>query len=330
MARFTTVGREIRGGYEWLTTRHRYLGRRGSPIRPASLLKQVLGFTQRPSEEEGLVRLATIRTPHGTQATRLEGEDLVLLRSHDVGALLAEPDRDRASHDETGESVPLATAQFATLVTRPTKTLWVGLNYRDHLLETGTPLPTYPTLFSKFTEALIGAHDDIVLPIVSDQVDWEVELCVVIGRVARHVPAANALSVIAGYTVANDISVRDYQLRTHNSTQGKTFEDTTPVGPFLVTGDELGDALDLEVGCEVDGELLQHDRTSELVFSSAELVSYCSDIVTLKPGDLISTGTPGGVGFTRQPPRFLRPGQVVRTFIEGLGECRNICANEAG
>jgi acylpyruvate hydrolase len=153
---------------------------------------------------------------------------------------------------------------------------------------------------------------------------------VVIGRAARHVRATEALSVIAGYTVANDISVRDYQLRTHNSTQGKTFEQTTPVGPFLVTGDEVDDALDLAVGCEVDGELVQHDRTSELVFSSAELVSYCSDIVTLKPGDLISTGTPGGVGFTRQPPRYLSPGQVVRTFIEGLGECRNICRKEAG
>jgi acylpyruvate hydrolase len=276
------------------------------------------------------VRLATIRTASGTRAARLEGEELVLLRADDVGALLAEPDRVRATNDETGESVPLASAEFATLVPQPTKTLWVGLNYRDHLVETGTPLPTYPTLFSKFTEALIGAHDDIVLPSVSDEVDWEVELCVVIGRAARHVRATEALSVIAGYTVANDISVRDYQLRTHNSTQGKTFERTTPVGPFLVTGDEVDDALDLEVGCEVDGELVQHDRTSELVFSSAELVSYCSDIVTLKPGDLISTGTPGGVGFTRQPPRFLNPGQVVRTFIEGLGECRNACTKEAG
>jgi acylpyruvate hydrolase len=276
------------------------------------------------------VRLATIRTAGGTRAARLEGEELVLLRANDVGALLAEPDRVRATNDETGESVQLAGAEFATLVTQPTKTLWVGLNYRDHLVETGTPLPTYPTLFSKFTEALIGAHDDIILPRVSDEVDWEVELCVVIGRAARHVSATEALSVIAGYTVANDISVRDYQLRTHNSTQGKTFEHTTPVGPFLVTGDEVDDALDLQVGCEVDGELVQHDRTSELVFSSAELVSYCSDIVTLKPGDLISTGTPGGVGFTRQPPRFLTPGQVVRTFIEGLGECRNACTKEAG
>jgi acylpyruvate hydrolase len=276
------------------------------------------------------VRLATIRTAGGTHAARLAGEELVLLRADDVGALLTEPDRVRATNDETGESVPLAGAEFATLVTLPTKTLWVGLNYRDHLVETGTPLPTYPTLFSKFTEALIGAHDDIILPSVSDEVDWEVELCVVIGRAARHVSATEALSVIAGYTVANDISVRDYQLRTHNSTQGKTFEHTTPVGPFLVTGDEVDDALDLEVGCEVDGELVQHDRTSELVFSSAELVSYCSDIVTLKPGDLISTGTPGGVGFTRQPPRFLNPGQVVRTFIEGLGECRNACTKETG
>jgi acylpyruvate hydrolase len=274
------------------------------------------------------MRLATIRTAGGTRAARLEGEELVLLRAEDVGALLADPDRDRAANDETGESLPLGGAQFATLVSRPTKTLWVGLNYRDHLVETGTPLPTYPTLFSKFTEALIGANDDIVLPSVSDEVDWEVELCVVIGRAARHVSPSEALSVIAGYTIANDISVRDYQLRTHNSTQGKTFEHTTPVGPFLVTGDEVDDALDLEVGCEVDGELVQQDRTSELVFGSCELVSYCSDIVTLKPGDLISTGTPGGVGFTRRPPRFLKPGQVVRTYIEGLGECRNACTKE--
>jgi acylpyruvate hydrolase len=252
-----------------------------------------------------------------------------LLRADDVGALLAKPDRGRAAHDETGESVALAGAQFATLVTQPTKTLWVGLNYRDHLLETGTPLPSYPTLFSKFTEALIGANDDIVLPRVSDQVDWEVELCVVIGRAVRHVDVSEALTAIAGYTVANDISVRDYQLRTHNSTQGKTFEHTTPVGPFLVTGDEVDDALDLEVGCEIDGERVQLDRTSELVFGCAELVSYCSDIVTLKPGDLISTGTPGGVGFTRRPPYFLEPGQVVRTFIEDLGECRNVCREEA-
>ena len=154
----------------------------------------------------------------------------------------------------------------------------------------------------------------------------------VIGRVARHVPTSGGpLGDRRRHRGGTTISVRDHQLRTHNSTQGKTFEETTPVGPFLVTGDEVGDALDLEVGCEVDGELVQHDRTHERFVSAQRSPPsrYCSDIVTLKPGDLISTGTPGGVGFTRQPPRFLKPGQVVRTFIEGLGECRNVCANEA-
>jgi acylpyruvate hydrolase len=274
------------------------------------------------------MRFATVRTASGTSAARLDGDDLVLLNSSDVGALLAEGDLDRAGHDEAGSSIKVADADFATLVTRPSKVFCVGLNYRSHILETGNTLPDYPTLFAKFTAALIGAHDDIILPSVSQRADWEVEICVVIGSPLRHASPEEAQVGIAGYTVLNDISIRDYQRRTSQWLQGKTFEHTTPVGPYLVTGDEIGDGLDLEVRCEVDGEVMQLDRTSELVFGALDVVTYCSDVLTLQPGDLLSLGTTGGVGDARDPKVSLKAGQVVRTVIEGIGECVNTCVDE--
>ena len=275
------------------------------------------------------MRLATLRTPTGTRAARAEGDDLVVLNSTDVGALLASPDLERASHDETGAHINAADADFAPLVPNPSKIFCVGLNYRSHILETGATLPDFPTLFAKFSGALIGAHDNIVLPSVSDRADWEVEICVVIGKPLRHASPEEAHEGIAGYTVLNDISIRDYQRRTQQWLQGKTFERSTPVGPYLVTGDECGDGLDLEVRCEVDGEVMQLDRTSELVFSALDVVTYCSDIITLQPGDLLSLGTTGGVGNARNPQVFLKAGQTVRTSIEHIGECVNVCVDEA-
>jgi len=204
----------------------------------------------------------------------------------------------------------------------------VGLNYAKHILEMGRELPDHPTLFAKYPSALIGARDDIVLPRVSVQTDWEVELGVVIGAPARHVSAEDAAQAIAGYTVVNDVSVRDFQNRTLQWLQGKTFESTTPVGPALVTLDEVDDARSLEVTCEVDGELMQKALTSDLVFPPAALISYMSQIFTLVPGDVIATGTPGGVGAARNPPRFLVDGSVVVTRVEGVGECRNVCRAE--
>lgn len=274
------------------------------------------------------MRLATIQTQARTQAVRVEGDELVLLRAADVGEVLAAADRDRAANDETGDSVPIWSADFAPLVPHPGKIFCVGLNYRSHILEGGFEVPAFPTLFAKFEETLIGARDDIVLPAVSKMVDWEVELAAVIGEPLRHVGIEEARRGIAGYTIANDISARDYQTRTSQLLQGKTFESTTPVGPFLVTGDEIDDAVDLEIMCQVDGQCMQHDRTSELVFSGPHVTSYISEIITLQPGDLILLGTTGGVGFARNPPEFLKPGQVVRCAIEGLGECLNRCRAE--
>jgi len=272
------------------------------------------------------MRVLTIRTGVGTRAARIEGDAAVELPYDDVGALLASGD------DWAGANGPhhaVDRLDIAPLVVNPSKVICLGLNYRAHIEEMGHDLPAHPTLFAKFARALTGARDAIPLPAGATQVDWEAELAFVIGRVTRNARPDEAAAAIAGFTVLNDISMRDWQWRTSEWLQGKTFERSTPVGPVLVTPDEVGGvAPDLVVTCEVDGELMQEARTSDLLFGPAAIVSYVSSIVTLDPGDLISTGTPGGVGAGRLPPTFLRPGQVVRTAITGIGELVNECVPE--
>jgi acylpyruvate hydrolase len=273
------------------------------------------------------VQLATVRTASGRRAARVVGDELVLLPHEDVGVLLADPAwRDVAA--DGGERIALADADFAPLVPAPEKIVCIGLNYRKHAEEAGLPIPEYPILFAKFARALIGARDPIVLPRASSKVDWEAELAVVIGREARRVSAADAPDVIAGYTVANDISMRDWQRRTPQWLQGKTFEASTPLGPTLVTLDELDDPGDVRLGCQVDGEVMQDSTTGDLIFGVNELVAYVSEIITLAPGDVLLTGTPSGVGGARKPPVFLAPGQTVRTLVDGVGELVNVCVGE--
>jgi len=275
------------------------------------------------------MRLVTIRTANGTRAGRVDGDQVIELEAPDVGSLLSGPDWRRVAASGTGPAQPLADADLATLVPRPSKVICLGLNYASHIREMGGELPKYPTLFSKFAGTLIGARDPILLPRASEQVDFEVELGVVIGRPARHVNGDEAVAAIGGYTVINDVSVRDYQNHTSQWLAGKTFERTTPVGPALVTLDELpGGGADLAVRCEVDGQVMQDSRTSDLLFGPSEIIAYVSEIITLEPGDLIATGTPAGVGAARTPPVWLRPGQVVRTVVEGVGECLNRCLPE--
>ena len=273
------------------------------------------------------MKLATIRDGDRTRAVRIEGSAAVELDATDVGAVLREEGwRDRAAR-ATGPTRPLDGVDYAPLVPNPDKIICVGLNYRAHIDETGRDVPEFPTLFAKYRGALIGAHDDIVLPAVSDAADWEVELAVIVGERIRHVDEAGAERAIAGYSVLNDVSVRDYQNRTLQWLQGKTFERSTPLGPWLVTPDE-SPGPSREIACEVDGELVQKSDTADLVFGPAALISYLSSIITLEPGDVIATGTPSGVGMARTPPRYLRDGEVVVTRIAGLGECRNVCRKE--
>lgn len=271
------------------------------------------------------MRLATIRIDGATRAARVDGDHAELLAAPDVGALLADSDWPAVTG---GPRLPVADLDLAPVVPRPSQIFCVGLNYRAHIVEMGREIPTTPTLFAKFPAGLIGARDPLVLPSVSDRVDWEVELAVVVGRPLRRATPAEAAAAIAGYTILNDVSMRDWQAHSTQWLPGKAFEASTPVGPWLTTADELGNAPDLELRCEVDGEAMQRARTGDLVFGPAETLAYISQFTTLRPGDLIATGTPGGVGNARDPKVFLRPGQVLRTSIEGLGECVNECVKE--
>ena len=262
-------------------------------------------------------------------AARLDGDTLTPLDAPDVGALLAAEGGPAGVSARAGAApVLVAEADFAPVVPSPSKVICVGLNYRTHIQETGRKLPEYPTLFAKFADTLMGPHDDLAIPAVSERVDWEAELGVIVGRPVHRASAAEAAQAIAGYTVCNDVSMRDFQRRTLQWLAGKMFEHSTPAGPYLVTPDEVGDAADLEIGCSVDGEVMQLARTSDLLFGPADIMSYVSQIITLRPGDLLLTGTTGGVGDARKPPVYLRPGQVVRTWVEGLGECVNRCVAE--
>jgi len=273
------------------------------------------------------MKLATIRLPDGrTAAVRVDGDTLVHLGATDVGALLAQPDwRARSAAVSHTSTYAAADATFATLVPAPSKVVCVGLNYKTHIQEMGRDLPEYPTLFAKFADCLIGATDDIVRPAETEEFDWEVELAVVIGATVRRATVEQAEAAIAGFTVLNDITCRDWQFRTREWLQGKNWDSTTPVGPHLVTPDELpgGVRPALAVRCEIDGEVVQNDNTADLLFDPVALVQYVSTMVRLNPGDLIATGTPGGVGHARKPARYLCGGELVVTEIEGLGRLAN-------
>ena len=275
------------------------------------------------------MRLATVRLGDplsSTRAARLERDSLVLLPAASVSELLARSDW-RAVAAEDGDRVAPDESTFAPVVPRPPKIVCLGLNYLRHIREMNSEPPAFPTLFAKYAGALIGARDEIQMPAVARQMDWEVELGVVIGRPARLVSPADALDYVAGYTVVNDVTARDWQSRTTQFLQGKTFEHTTPVGPYLVTPDELPrGGRDLEVRCEVDGQLMQRDNTTDLIFDVAHTIAYISQILTLEPGDLISMGTPDGVGAGRDPEVWLQPGNSVRTVVEGVGGLLNVCS----
>ncbi len=208
-------------------------------------------------------------------------------------------------------------------IPRPGKILCIGLNYRDHAAESNQPLPEYPTVFAKYNNTIIGPGAAIVLPRLTEKIDYEAEFAFVIGRTARNVKAADALDYVAGYLPFNDVSARDYQMRTSQWTVGKTFDSFGPMGPALVTADEIANPHDLDIQLTINGEVLQSSNTSNLIFSVNDLIADLTSFMTLEPGDVISTGTPSGVGAARKPQRWLRAGDVVRIEIEGLGALEN-------
>jgi 2-keto-4-pentenoate hydratase/2-oxohepta-3-ene-1,7-dioic acid hydratase in catechol pathway len=215
--------------------------------------------------------------------------------------------------------------RFLPPIPDPRKIICIGLNYRDHAEESGVPVPPEPVLFSKYPTALIGHLEAIVLPRVSNEVDYEAELVVVIGSQGRHIPEERAAAYIGGYMVGHDVSARDWQL--HKPAKqwmaGKTFDTFAPTGPELVTPEEVADPHALGIRLRLNGQTMQDSTTAQLIFRIERLIAYLSQIMTLEPGDLIFTGTPPGVGMARKPPVWLQPGDVVEVEIDGLGTLRN-------
>jgi acylpyruvate hydrolase len=223
----------------------------------------------------------------------------------------------------TDERVPLAEVKLLPVVPRPGKIVCVGLNYRAHAEEGGYDVPDYPALFTKFAETLVAAGDPILLPPESSAVDFEAELAFVIGRPVRRASGAAALEAVAGYTVANDISMRDYQYKTAQWLPGKNWAASTPLGPFLVTPDEVGDPHQLDIWLELNGERMQSANTRRFIFNVPTLVATISEFIPLAPGDVVLTGTPSGVGYRRDPKVLLREGDRVTVEIERVGRLEN-------
>ena len=223
---------------------------------------------------------------------------------------------------ETAPEIAPTDVRFEAPVPRPGKVLAIGLNYRDHAEESGQPIPQRPLVFAKMPTCIVGPGHPVYIPRVSRAVDWEAELCFVIGRVARHVPAADAADYVAGYTIGNDISVRDWQFHSPTWMMGKGFDTHGPLGPAIVTADEF-DPANAGIRLYVNDDLKQKSDTSQLIFSAGEIIEYLSTGFTLEPGDVVYTGTPAGVGGARRPPQFLKAGDTVCVQIDHLGALEN-------
>ncbi len=229
----------------------------------------------------------------------------------------------REATGEKGSRIPLAQVRLEAPIERPPKFLAIGLNYGDHIEETGMDKPKFPVFFNKQSTCVTGPHDPIHLPRASDKLDYEGELGIVIGRRCRHVPRDRAEEVIAGYLVVNDVSVRDWQFKAQTMTLGKSWDTHGPIGPWIVTSDEVSDPHGLQLRTWVNGDLRQDSNTKHLIYDCFAEIETLSTVCTLEPGDIISTGTPGGVGVARKPPEFLKDGDVVRIEIEGIGWIEN-------
>jgi 2-keto-4-pentenoate hydratase/2-oxohepta-3-ene-1,7-dioic acid hydratase in catechol pathway len=227
------------------------------------------------------------------------------------------------------QTVPLTSVKLLAPIPKPRKLICVGLNYRDHAEETGSEIPAVATIFNKFATSVIGAGEAIVLPKVSTKPDYEAEFAFVIGKGGRHIPESAWEDHVFGYTIVNDVSARDYQRSTTQWLMGKTFDTFAPMGPWIVTKDEIRDPHDIDVRMVINGEVLQNGNTRNLIFKIPYLISYLSSVFTLEPGDIVSTGTPAGVGAARTPPRWLKPGDDVVVQIPPIGELRNPVIAEA-
>lgn len=254
--------------------------------------------------------------PGALDALVAQGPDALAAAGH---ALLAGPE------------IALDAVELLPPLPNPPKIVCVGLNYADHSAESGFQVPSYPTIFARFASSLVGHGAPIIRPRVSEQLDYEGEVVAVIGRGGRHIPKADALDHVLGYSVFNDASVRDYQTRAPQWTIGKNFDGTGAFGPVLVTADELPPgARGLRISTRLNGQVVQDASTDDLIFDVATLVSTLSEAITWEPGDVVVTGTPAGVGLARKPPLWMKPGDVCEVEVEGIGVLRNPIMDETG
>ncbi|MBI3076400.1 MAG: fumarylacetoacetate hydrolase family protein [Deltaproteobacteria bacterium] len=276
-----------------------------SAVRPEALAEAVL-----PADMRGL----------------LDGEEKGMSAAHAALEFVTQRLTAQGSARElrrTGIIRDLKDVALRAPILNPRKLILLGLNYRDHAEEAKMKLPEVPILFNKYNNAIIGPGEPIVIPRATSRVDYEAELAFVIGRRGKEVPREQAYEYVAGYMCLNDVSGRDYQMATTQWMVGKTFDTFCPMGPHLVTRDEVPDPHVLDIKCVVNGEVMQHSNTKYLIFGVPEIIEYISTVFTIEPGDVVATGTPGGVGFVRKPPRWLKPGEQVRVEVEGVGILEN-------
>lgn len=287
------------------------------------------------------MRFATLLTPDGPRPVLRVQEEYVDWLSVDpklpasvravlAGGREAQMAVREAAQKSAARRIPVNQARFLPPIPDPSKILCLGLNYRDHAIESGQAIPNEPILFAKYANALLGHREPIVLPKVSTKVDFEAELVVVIGRRGKHVPIERAMQYVAGYTAGHDVSARDWQFKGEAKqwVAGKTFDTFAPVGPELVLTDEVPDPHALPIRFKLNDQIMQDSNTRQLIFGVPEILAYLSLIVTLEPGDIIFTGTPPGVGAARKPPVWLKPGDVATVEIDGLGVLTNPCVAE--
>jgi len=278
------------------------------------------------------MRLVTFQHNGAVRPGVLQGDRIAAIDKTGFGSVLHVIEGGAAARQRIDEYLARPTqedvfaAASVTLmapIPRPPKIICIGLNYRDHAIESKMEIPKTPTIFSKYANVVIGPGQNIVLPKNSVKPDYEAEMAFVIGQGGRHIAAEDWQKHVYGYMNLNDVSARDFQMATSQWMIGKTFDTFAPCGPALVTADEIADPHNLDISLSINGEVLQHSNTRELIFRIPELIAYLSSVFTLEPGDVVSTGTPSGVGFSHNPPRWLRAGDEVVVKVEGLGELHN-------